>query len=99
MVAVFRDKHMSKQGGSREALGDRPLRRGSLMDGAASPAAIAWAANADDPQPRRDMIEHLADRLANKVQFAAAAGAGLMPQIEPGILTHQMRRQARSIVR
>ena len=39
MVAVFRDKYMSKQGGGREALGDRPLWRGSLMDGAASPAA------------------------------------------------------------
>ncbi len=45
------------------------------------------------------MVEHLADRLADQVQFAAAAGTGLMPQIELDVLARQMRRQARPIIR
>ena|ERR1700756_3742057 len=36
--------------------------------------------------PRGHMIEHLADRLADQVQFAAAAGARLMLEIEPHVL-------------
>jgi len=40
------------------------------------------------------MIEHLADGLADHMQFAAAAGAGLMLEIEPEVLAGQMRRQA-----
>jgi len=36
------------------------------------------------------MIEHLADRLANQVQFATAAGTGLMLDIEPPVLARQM---------
>jgi hypothetical protein len=43
------------------------------------------------------MIEHLADRLADHVQFAAATGAQLMLEIEPHVLAGQMRRQAWSI--
>ncbi len=43
------------------------------------------------------MIEHLADSLADHMQFAATAGAGLMLKIEPDILTGQMRWQAWSI--
>ena len=68
------------------------------MDGAAGPAAIARPADADDPQPCRHMVEHLADGLADQVQRAAAAGAGLMLDIEPHVLARQMRRQARPIV-
>lgn len=62
------------------------------MDRAAGPAAIAWPADADDPQPCGDMVEHLADRLADQVQFAAATGTGLMPEIQPDVLARQMRR-------
>jgi len=45
------------------------------------------------------VAKHLADSLANEVQLTAAAGAGLMPQIELDVVAHQMRRQARAIVR
>ena len=45
------------------------------------------------------LVEHLADRLANEVKLTAAAGAGLMPQIELDVVAHQMRRQARPIIR
>jgi hypothetical protein len=43
------------------------------------------------------MIEHLADSLADHMQFAAAAGARLMLEIEPDVLAGQVRRQAWSI--
>jgi hypothetical protein len=39
------------------------------------------------------MIEHLADGLADHMQFAATAGASLMLEIEPHVLAGQMRRQ------
>lgn len=94
MIAVFGDQDMREQRGTGEALGDRTLRDGRLMDGPAGAAAIAWPADADDPKPRRHMIEHLADRLANRMQFTAAAGAGLMLEIEPHLLAGQMGRQA-----
>ena len=48
-------------------------------------------------KPRRNMVEHLADRLADQVQRAATAGAGLMLDIEPDVLAGQMRRQARPL--
>jgi hypothetical protein len=43
------------------------------------------------------MIEHLADGLADCMERATAAGAGLMIEIEPYVLAGQMRRQACSI--
>jgi hypothetical protein len=43
------------------------------------------------------MIEHLADSLADHMQFTAAARARLMLEIEPDVLAGQMRRQAWSI--
>jgi hypothetical protein len=67
------------------------------MNSPAGSAAIARPADADDPKPRGHMIEHLADRLADHMQFAAAAGARLMLEIEPHVLAGQMRRQASSI--
>jgi hypothetical protein len=44
------------------------------------------------------MIEHLADSLADHMQFTAAAGAGLMLEIEPHVLAGQMRRRRRVLV-
>lgn len=64
------------------------------MNRPAGAAAIARPADADDPKPRGDMIEHLADRLADQVQRTAAAGASLMLDIEPNILAGQVCRQA-----
>src|SRR5216683_3508492 len=64
------------------------------MNSPAGPAAIAGPADAYDAKPRRHMIEHLADSLADYMQFAAAAGARLMLEIEPHVLAGQMRRQA-----
>ena len=97
VIAVFGDQDMSEKTGTGEALGDRTLRGGRLMNGPAGPAAIARPADTDDTKPRGHMIEHLADRLADHMQFAAAAGARLMLEIEPHVLAGQMRRQAWSI--
>ena len=97
MIAVLGDQDMSEKTGTGEALGDRTLWGGRLMNSPAGPAAIARPADADDPKPRGHMIEHLADSLADHMQFAAAAGARLMLEIEPHVLAGQMRRQAWSI--
>ena len=97
VIAVFGDQDMSEKTGTGETLGDRTLRGGRLMDGPAGPAAIARPADADDSKPRGHMIEHLADSLADHMQFTAAAGARLMLEIEPHVLAGQMRRQAWSI--
>jgi hypothetical protein len=40
------------------------------------------------------VIEHLADGLTDWVQLAAAARAGPVLNIEPSVLTWQVRRQA-----
>src|ERR1700728_744464 len=97
VIAVFGDQDMSEQGRTGQPLADRPLRGRGLMDGPARPAAIARPADTDDPKSRRHMIEHLADSLADHMQFAAAAGARLMLEIERDVLAGQMRRQAWSI--
>ena len=95
MIAVFGDQDMREKTGSGEALGDRTLRGGRLMDSPAGPAAIARPADADDPKPRRHVVQHLADGLADGMKLAAAAGARLMLEVEPHVLAGQMRRQAR----
>src|SRR5882672_6090568 len=85
---------MGEKTGTGEALGDRTLRGGRLMNAPAGPAAIARPADPDHPKPRGHVIEHLADGLADHMQLAAAAGARLMIELEPHVLTGQMRRQA-----
>ena len=83
---------MSQETRASQAFGDRALRGGRLMNGPAGTAAIAWSADSDDPEPRRHMIQHLTDGLTDQVQRAAAAGAGLMLNVEPHILAGQLRR-------
>lgn len=70
-------KDVSEEARGRKALGNRPFRRGRLMNRPASPTAIARSTDADDPKPCRDMVEQLARRLADQVQRAAAAGQTL----------------------
>src|SRR5258706_2727588 len=94
VIAVFGNQDMREKTGSGEALGDRTLRGGRLVDGPAGPAAIAGPADADDPKPRRHVVQHLADGLADGMKLATAAGAGLLIEIDPHVFTGQMRRQA-----
>src|SRR5260370_35965603 len=94
VIAVLGDQDMGEKAGSGEAFGDRTLWGGHLVDGPARPAAIARPADADDPKPCRHVVQHLADGLADSMKLAAAAGAGLLIEIDPHVFTGQMRRQA-----
>src|SRR5580692_7133915 len=61
VIAVFSDQDMSEKSGTGDALGDRMLRGGRLMDSPAGPAAIARPADADVHQSiRRDRSRHTA---------------------------------------
>ncbi|EAQ33461.1 hypothetical protein NB311A_06813 [Nitrobacter sp. Nb-311A] len=97
VIAVFGDQNMGEQSRGGQPFGDRPLWCWRLMDSPAGPTAIARPADSDDPQPRRYMVEHLARRFADQVQYAAATRAGLMLNIEPDILAGQVHRQARAL--
>ena len=63
------------------------------MDGATGAAAIFGAANAQHAQPRRHEVEDLTNRLANRVEWAAAAGTDALFNIDRHILTRQMLRE------
>ena len=89
MIAVLADQHVSQQAGTGQPLGDRPLRRDRLMDRAARSAAILGTTDADDPQAGWYPVEHLAHRLADRMQGAATARTGLRPEIEVHVLALQ----------
>src|SRR5258706_12408219 len=57
VIAVFGDQDMGEKTGSGEALGDRTLRGGRLVDGPAGAAAITGSADADDPQARPHAVQ------------------------------------------
>ena len=97
MIAVLGNQDVGEQGRAGETLGDRTFRSRRLVDGPAGPATVTRAANPDNPEPRRHMIKHLADGLADHMQRAAAAGAGLVLDIEPSVVTGQVYRQTCSI--
>src|SRR6266849_3108576 len=52
VIAVLGDQDMGEKTGTGEALGDRTLWGGRLMNSPAGPPAIARPADADDPKPR-----------------------------------------------
>ena len=60
------------------------------MDRSASAAAVFGTANAQNPQPCRHEIEHLADSLADDMERAAAAGTDALINIDRYILARQM---------
>src|SRR5260370_33631498 len=59
VIAVLGDQDMSEKTGTGEALGDRTLRGGGLMNNPAGPAALPRPADADGSKRRRPMIEPL----------------------------------------
>jgi hypothetical protein len=60
------------------------------MHRSAGAAAVFGTANAQNPQPCRHEIEHLADRLADDVERATAAGTDALINIDRHILARQM---------
>src|SRR6185312_2661076 len=97
VVAILGDEDVREKPWCGQTLGDRALRSRRLVNRSARATAVARSTDADDAQPRRDMIEHLADRLADHVQGAATAWACPVLDIDQLVLTGQMRRQARPV--
>jgi hypothetical protein len=90
VVAIFAHQHMGKQSRARQSLGDGALGRGRLMDRPAGTATIFGTPDAKNPQPRRHEVEHLADRLADNMERAAAAGTDLLINIDRHVFARQM---------
>ncbi len=67
------------------------------MDCAAAPAAVPRAADADDPQAGRNPVEHLAHRLADRMQGTATARTGLRVEVEAHVLALQMVGKAGAV--
>jgi hypothetical protein len=97
VIAILADQHLGQQARCCQALGDRPFRCRCLMDAPASPAAVLRTADADDAQPRRHPVQHLAHRLADRMQGAAATRTGRHLEVEAHIVAFQMLGQARPI--
>ena len=91
-------RHMGQQRDRRQPTLDRTRRRWCLQHGAlARAAAVARAANASDPNDRGHDVEHLADILANAMQHAATARAGLDRRLDDYFLARQMARETTDI--
>src|ERR1700729_876352 len=90
VVAIFAHQHMCQEAGARHSLGDGPLRPRCLMDRSTRAAAIFGTANAQDPQPCRHKVEHLAQGLADHMKGTAAAKAKPALNVECHVLTGQM---------
>ncbi len=66
------------------------------MDRAAGAAAILGTADAHDAQLRRNPVEHLARRLADRMEAAAAARTVMALHIESHLLPRQMAGKRRA---
>ena len=94
VVAIFAHQHMRQQSRAGHSLGDGALGRGSLMDRPAGTATIFGTSDAQNPQPCWHEVEHLADRLADDMERAAAAGADALINIDGHIFARQMVRKS-----
>ena len=90
VIAIFAHQHVRQQARARHSFGDRSLGRSSLVDCPAGSAPIFGAANAQNPQPCRHEVEHLANRLADDMERAAAAGTDALLDIDCHVLARQM---------
>ena len=97
-VGVLGHQHLRQERLGGHPAGDRPLRCGRLHHRLlAGPAAIARAADHLHPILGRDDVEHLARVLADRVQAAAAAGAGLVLDVDQHLDPRQVRRQGAQV--
>ncbi len=81
---------MRQETRARHSLGDGALGCGSLMDRAAGTATIFGTPNAQHPKACRHEVEHLADRLTDRVERTAAAGTDVLIDVLVHILAWQM---------
>jgi hypothetical protein len=93
VVAIFADQHVCEETSAGQPFRNRPLRSRCLMELAAGPAPVLRASDTDDAEPGWNVVQNLADRLANLVDRAAAARTGLGFNIERHVLALEMVRQ------
>ena len=92
-VGILGHQHMSQQGFRRHPARDRALGGGGLHHRLlAAPAAVAGPADHLHPQLGGDDVEHLARVLADRVQGPAAAGAGLVLDVDQDLDPRQVCR-------
>ena len=98
MISVFGDEHVGDHGLGRQAALDQPRGRGRLDDDAlAGAAGVLGPMHHQHPELRRDDVEPLTDVLADPVQRALAARAGLVIDVDEGFDARQMRRQGAAV--
>ncbi len=96
VIGVFGDEHMGDRRLGRQAALDQPRRGRRLHDDVlAGAAGVFGTAHHQHAELRRHDVEPLGDVLADPVQHALAAGAGLVLDIDDGLDARQMRRAAR----
>ena len=89
---------MRQQGLGGHAAVDRTIRRRRLHNALrAGATAIAWPADYPNPQVGGDVIKHLGRVLADRMQLPAAAGTGLVLDIDHLLDPRQVRRQRTAI--
>ena len=98
VITILGDNDVGDQRVGGDAAGDDAWGRRCLDDAIfAYPAAVARPPGDEHPQGRRDDIEALGDILADGMESAAAAGAGLVVDVDDLLDALEMRRQAATV--
>ena len=98
VIGIFGHQHLGDGRLGRQAALDQPRRRRRLHDTIlAGPAGVFGPARDEHPELRRHDVEPLAHVLADPVQLALAAGAGLVVDVDDDLDPRQMRRQRAAV--
>jgi hypothetical protein len=98
MVGVFGNEHVGDRRIGRQAALDQPRRRRRLEDDVlAGAASVFGPAHHQHPELRGNDVEPFADVLADPVERALAAGAGLVLDVDDRLDARQMRRQGAAV--
>ena len=98
MVGIFGHQNLGDGGLGRQAALDQPRRRRGLHDTVlAGPAGVFGPPGDEHPELRRHDVQPLAHVLADPVQLALAAGAGLVVDVDDDLDPRQMRRQRSAV--
>ena len=98
VIGVLGDQHLGDRRLGRQAALDQPRRRRRLDDHVlAGAAGVFGPAHDQHPELGGDDVEPLADVLADPVQRARAARAGLVLDVDERLDPRQMRRQRAAV--